>query len=161
MEHFHYQSEMSSEELIREMEVLLSKERAFNFNVAFDNMMAKDYHFTLVPRRQYLYVRGWGERAVITINARITEENGKAQVLFSIRPNRGIPLLAFIFPIIGIITLATQTTSEYTASGINGGAVVVGGFFLLALLGLMFFSHYAKSDFKNHFVNTLKLKQVW
>jgi hypothetical protein len=155
-EEFDYYSEKSVEGLKADIQQLLEKTKGWNFSVNLTGEFTSEFEFQMTPKWQLVVIMGF-ERKISYLKGHIfLDEFKRTRVTFTVRPNSIFLIFFFLFPMFGIIALATAANKD----AIDEARIL--GFILtfVAPALIVAFGHFAKQGIKTRFIETFDLKPI-
>ncbi len=161
-EHYHYQSEKSADEFKADLIAMLQKNKGWDFSLNLTGEIKDGNRFRLTPRWQG-YMDGASTSEAI-INGHIEENpTGQAIITFSVKPGFHFLLIFIPFSLAGLIfsykgveTLLHPSSSFHK----DWEMLAVGIASILFGLWSTLWASTAKTDLRNRFVETFKLKPL-
>jgi hypothetical protein len=156
-EYYCYYSDRTVDDLKTEIQQLFDKTSGWNFSINLKGTFTAENEFKAMPKWQLVQIRGGESNEIASITGKIFQnEFHQTEVDFKVSPNSIIPILFFIFPVIGILALTHQKIG-----GDKNDAIIVGICFTFLVPTLMLILGYqAKKGLKERFVDTFGLREL-
>lgn len=147
-----YRSDKPLEELKAEIRQLLNDTKDWTNSVNLCGSFTAEFEFEMTPRWQFAIIRSFEQKISYLDGKLLPDENGKACVVFSVRPNSIFSIFFFVFPLLGVLALMNSNQPN---------KVEIATLFIGIFPGLMLLvGYFGKKGLKDTFVDYFSLREM-